>query len=238
LDLAGKYLSIAEDDLKAAHLLRNASSALTVYHLQQAVEKATKAFCLVAEIATPEELKESSHRTPQPLLSLVGKFPRMMELVKMTSGKDYRRMLKDVNLMANNEPEKLKRLQKGAIEIVLKIFDAVSQSRQLLDNKEDEVKRALASCLPAEYAEVKDLFMASTWTRYGVASAQCYLLGALTFAHEGSTRYPGGLLEPQDYNPNLGIVQAILEITERTSQMLTSVREIVSFAQKRQVAEQ
>jgi len=44
----------------------------------------------------------------------------------------------------------------------------------------------------------------------------CYILGCITFAHESSTRYPGGTLNPRDYTTDLGIVQAIPELLVKT----------------------
>lgn len=243
LAVCEKYLSAAREDFKAAYLLfQNNHIALTVYHLQQAAEKATKAFCLATgtptstgEPVTVESLKKT-HRTPQPLLSAVGNelFSDMRDLLGALLGKDYRRMLRDVNALVNSNREEERQLARVpftsanhvmGIEPLLRTFDALSQSEPFFQ-KGETLKQVLAECL----AEAKDVIIAFPWVKFGSAGIQCYILGAVTFLHESTTRYPGvgGDLDPQDYNDSLGIVKAIPELLKRTPIMIQSVEEMLT----------
>ena len=68
--------------------------------------------------------------------------------------------------------------------------------------------------------------------KFGQAAGQCYIFGVLTFSHESYTRYPSGLLEPQDYTQGLGIVQAIPIIIERIPRTLDLVSDVTLICRK------
>lgn len=237
LGLCEGYVWSAKEDTRAAELLdKNGHASLSVYHLQQAAEKGMKAFCLAGGIATGESLKRT-HRTPQPLLTALASdyLGDMTSLFSRLANKDYRGTLRRVDRLVNSEPHALallpfksSRTQLG-IEVLLRTLDAVARSQPLLDDKEEEVKTILAECLP----EYKDAIMAFSVGEGGHAAVQCYILGALTFPHESPTRYPGGFIEPQQYDRNLGIVQAIPSLVERMPLMITSVEEVLRVIRTR-----
>ena len=114
------------------------------------------------------------------------------------------------------------------IEVLFKLCDQLMLINPLLEQKEDEVKKVLAKCLP-EYA---DSIMTYSLIKYGQAAGQCYILGALTFLHENFTRYPGGYLEPQDYTKQLGIVQAVPELIERVARAFDLVNDVIAISKK------
>lgn len=75
LDMADKYVDAGEADYRAANLLfQRRELALSVYHIQQAIEKAMKAFCLSIGNVTIKELL-TTHRPPQPLLKIIEEKP-------------------------------------------------------------------------------------------------------------------------------------------------------------------
>ena len=231
LEMCQKYCSSASDDYLAANILYgNGQNALTVYHLQQAAEKSMKAFSLAVGIATLESLK-STHRTPQPLLSILGKYflRDMTKFLGGLAGKDYRKTLRMVNKMVNSDPLSIGKFPFASnrarlgLETLIKTFDDLSQYTPMLEEREEEVKRVLAECIP----NYKSLIMGFSGTRHGNAATQCYLLGIITFAHESPTRYLGGSLEPESYRTELGIVQAIPSLIDRTPLMIDSVNELL-----------
>ena len=237
LEMCEKYVSAAKDDTRAAGLLdENGQIALTVYHLQQAAEKGMKSFCLAIGIANPESLR-GTHRTPQPLLSILGSefLGGMKRLFGGLAGKDYRKILRDVNRLVNNDPQLLARLsftstgRSLGIDRLLRTFDSLSHNQPVLEEKEDAVKGILAECLP----EYRGLIMAFSGAKYGEACVQCFILGALTFPHESPTRYPGGFLEPQNYDGCLGIVQAIPALRKRTPLLIANVEGVVGLIRTR-----
>ena len=69
--LVRAYFAAGTSDLTAARVLYAAKEyALTIYHLQQTAEKATKSLCLALG-RTNKDMLSSAHRSPQPLLSLL-----------------------------------------------------------------------------------------------------------------------------------------------------------------------
>ncbi|MCH8281462.1 MAG: HEPN domain-containing protein [Chloroflexi bacterium] len=231
LDLCRRYISAAEIDCKDASILyAGAAHSGAVYHLQQAVEKGMKAFCLALGIATPESLR-NTHRTPQPLLQALkaAYLVNFERLFSNVGGKDYRRLIKQVDVVVNSEQKSLARLPftstRGELGIsrLFATLDNISDGRQRLEDTEVQVKEAVAQCLP----EYRDAALSYSTNGIGIVGIQYYILGALTFPHESYTRYPGKVLEPWDYNKELGIVQAVPELLNRVPIMIEELRRYV-----------
>lgn len=239
LDYADKYLVAGNLDITAAKILFEFEQfALSVYHIQQATEKAMKAYCLGLGVLTIDQVRVS-HRTPQFILSAIDQWPssEMATIFSGIANKDYKRCAKEVKKLVNSDLAGQQRLAKlplrsnkreFTIEVLFKLCDQLMLINPLLEQKEDEVKRVLAKCLP-EYA---DSIMTYSLIKYGQAAGQCYILGALTFLHENFTRYPGGYLEPQDYTKQLGIVEAVPELVERIATAFDLVSDVIAISKK------
>lgn len=236
LDMADKYLAAGEADYRAAKLLfQHKELALSVYHIQQAIEKAMKAFCLSVGDVTIEQLR-TTHRTPQPLLKTIEERPgsEMISLLNSLGNRDHKRAITQVKKLVNSDQQQLAKLPMKSsarvhgIEVLIKVADALLTTHPLLEQKEKEVKTIFAEYLP----EYKESIVTYSLVKFGQAAGQCYILGVLTFPHESYTRYPGGFLEPQDYTQELGIVQAIPIIMERIPRTLGLVRDVILIYRK------
>jgi len=236
LDMADKYLDAGEADYRAAKLLfQHKEFALSVYHIQQAIEKAMKAFCLSIGDVTIKELL-TTHRTPQPLLNLIEEKPgsEMISILNSLGNRDYKATITQVKKLVNSDQQRLAKLPLNSsarilgIETLIRVADAIFTTHPLLEQKENEVKTVFAEYLP----EYKESIVTYSLVKSGQAAGQCYILGVLTFPHESYTRYPGGFLEPQDYTQEIGIVQAIPTIIERIPRTLGLVRDITSICKK------
>jgi hypothetical protein len=236
LDVADKYLDAGEADYRAASLLfERKEFALTVYHIQQAIEKAMKSFCLSIGDVSVEELP-TTHRTPLPLLKIIEEKPgsEMISVLRSIGNQDYRVTVRQVKRLVNSDQQRLASLplnsSAGALDIetLVRVADAVFTTHPSLEQKEDEVKAVFAEYLP----EYKESIVAYSSVKSGQAGGQCYILGVLTFPHESYTRYPGALLEPQDYTEGLGIVQAIPIVIQRIPRTLSLVRDLILILRK------
>ena len=236
LDMADKYLAAGEADYRAADLLlQHGELALSVYHIQQAIEKAMKAFCLSVGDVTIDELR-TTHRTPQPLLKIIEKRPgsEMISVLNSLDNRDYKTAITRVKRLVNSDQQQLAKLPMKSsarvcgIEELIKVADAVLKTQPLLEEKENEIKTVFAECLP----DYKESIFTYSLVKFGQAALQCYILGVLTFPHESCTRYPGGFLEPQDYTHALGIVQAIPFLIEQVPRTLGLVQDVISICRK------
>lgn len=237
LDMADKYVAAGEADDRAANsLFQHGELALSVYHVQQAIEKAMKAFCLSVGDVTIEELR-TTHRTPQPLLRIIEERPgsEMMSVLKSLGNRDYKTAITRVKKLVNSDQQQLAKLpmessaRELGIEVPIRVADALLTTHPLLEQKENEGKTVFAEYLP----EYKESIVTYSLVKFGQAGGQCCILGALTFPHESYTRYPGGFLEPRDYTQELGIVQAIPTIMERTPRTLALVRDVILILQSK-----
>lgn len=239
LDYAEKYLSAGKPDIRAAKILFEAEEfALSVYHIQQAAEKAMKGYCLGLGALTIDQVRVS-HRTPQFILSTIEEWPgsEMATIFSGIANKDYKRSAKEARKLVNSDRVGQQQLAKLplrsdkrelTIEVLLKLCDQLMMINPFLEHKEDEVKKVLAKCLP-EYA---DSIMTYSLMKYGQAAGQCYILGAVTFVHENCTRYPGSYLEPQDYTKQLGIVEAAPELIEKIARAFDLVNDVTAISRK------
>lgn len=239
LDYAEKYLAAGKLDIAAAEILLTAKQfTLSVYHIQQAAEKAMKAYCLGLGALTDKQVRRS-HRTPQLILRTIEKWPgsEMNSIFSSITNRDYRKLSKEAVKLVNSDLTGQQQLAKLplksdkrelTIELLLRLYDQLLKANSFLDHEEDQVKEVLARCLP-EYA---GSIMNYSFVKYGQAAGQCYILGALTFLHENYTRYPGGYLEPQDYTEHLGIVEAAPELIQKIAVASNLVAEVITISRK------
>jgi len=236
LDVADKYLDAGEADYGATTLLfERKQFALTVYRIQQAIEKAMKSFCLSIGDVSVEELS-TTHRTPLPLLKIIEEKPgsEMISVLNSIGNRDYRVTVRQVKRLVNSDQQRLANLplnsSAGALDIetLIRVADAVFATHPLLEQKENEVKAVFAEYLP----EYRESIVAYSSVKSGQAAGQCYILGVLTFPHESYTRYPGGFLEPRDYTERIGIVQAIPIMIQRIPRTLGLVRDVTLILRK------
>jgi|GEM_PF-3378538 len=235
---AYKYLNAASTDLKACHLLFEAQVfPLAVYHLQQAVEKTTRAYTIGLGQLTPEDLK--THRTPLYVLRILGNRPQeeyafILDSIKLDISKDttYRDNYSQVQSLINSDlvgqedlaklPYKANDKKELSISTLLTLCD-ISTDRAVMD-KTTEALGILSMCSDIDVTQ----FSIEKLLRPSHAITLCYLLGAITFVHESTTRYPGSFLEPTDYTSSLGIVQALPDLAYKAAEALSFVSEILS----------
>ena len=174
-----------------------------VYHLQQAVEKATKGYCLGTGILSINEIKgKRGHDTPYFLLKAILEKTSLKTFLEEKSEEAKERFQKAWDSIDNRE----KRIEIARINLL--------QIRHHL-SKIDEYNQG-AELLMLSFAQQQNVNIDSKAIPITIRTlpimTSLQILGAITFPHEEFTRYPDGPIVPSDYTSKMGIVQAIPEI--------------------------
>jgi hypothetical protein len=238
--LAKGYHACSIIDLRVCEsLFKERELSTAVYHLQQAAEKAVKSISILIGYTNKEKLA-STPRSPQPILEIM-KTQLATETLNIFSRiveKDYKKDLKTVNRIVNSEPSNQRILRELSykstsrnlgVEVFIKIFDVLGLGNPSLELKVSQIKQDLIEILPEYRKEIED----DHSLEYGQVAGEAYILGALTFVHENTTRYPAlaeGLLEPKDYTEDLGIVIGLPELIARCGILLNSFSDLPSLS--------
>ncbi|MEM3908054.1 MAG: HEPN domain-containing protein, partial [Nitrososphaerota archaeon] len=202
-DLAMEFLKCAKEDIEATKLLyEERLIPLSVYHLQQAVEKTTKAYALALSIVTIRELREIEHKSPLVFIKLLKKrwVVSYINLLKIL----YPQMIKDFDI---DEVEKIIRnKQKELAEIpknvTISYLTSIKEMRNDLPKIYLQVKKFVDLLKPLTNDQTENLKRAleATFSSGTVTSfISLYLLSVITYPHYIFTRYPDGEIKPSDY---------------------------------------
>ena len=231
-------LSYAKEDLEASKLLyEKGTYTLAVYHIQQCIEKLTKAIGLSSGLIREEDLyyKKSSerkdvinHKTPKTfVLILKNRFSTKYMNFLLTSIKVYgnqynienfKQGLKKLEKLINN-PRELSRLSKKEIIDIIKvgckyqnILEEVLKTREFNNTIKKfyiGFKTRLEQNLDPNIIIKLDLKRIEGFFITISRLFILYPLSIITFPHFTCTRYPDGDLSLSDYNENLGIVSTL-----------------------------
>jgi len=207
------YLVASKQDLRASKILyRRHIFALATYHLQQCVEKATKAFVLGTGMATVEEVRDIGHDSLKGHLLYATKLSRFLpELGKIDPVLNL-----DLSKIEEMEAKRLEIARWSGAEVggALSTFHAVDKA--LVSIVPQMVELALKVVLPQlkDIQGARGLKLGARDTRRIVRKAVpllrapqfLFVASLLTFPHEAFTRYPNGAIGPEDYNKSTGIV--------------------------------
>jgi HEPN domain-containing protein len=208
------FLDEADRDLKSCRALYSKKIySHAVYHLQQAVEKAMKGYCLGLGILSIQEIR--SHDTPYLLLK--GLFEKTgMKTLLESLGEDAKDRLGKA-WEAIEKPEK-------RLEIARMPFEQIINSLNDIDDYELKSQQ-IGVLLNELAANVKDRLgpLPLEITTISVM-ANLYILGSVSFPHEEFTRYPDRQMTPTEYVPKLGIVKAISKMIDYLAPAVKDLR--------------
>lgn len=215
-NLAIEFLKCAKDDIKATKLLyENKVFPLSVYHLQQAVEKITKAYALVLSIISKEELMEIKHKSPLVFIKLLEKSwaIKYINLIKMLNPW-IKTNVDDVEKIINEKQDELAKMPKTVIRSFL---TSIEKTRAILQGQirpQINILLGLLKPLLNEQTEnlkktFNEVFRSSMITSF----IGLYLLSVITYPHFAFTRYPDGEIKPSDYySGDMEIVECVNDI--------------------------
>jgi len=244
-DLTVGYISSAKDDCKATMLLFDAGLfALSTYHLQQATEKTTKAYLLSTNIISIKEARDINHNSlnghillAQKMInyskgmirnvSLLMNSNSKLELLKKINKEEVARLpYSDIAKLVDSSDLTLPKHRKLISDAIENIKDRESEGRKTIrtvavqkgldeDKIEDEIDNQLD--------QLRSDVMNNASIKYSTLLPFLYIASAVTYPHQGYTRYPDGNIRPRDYTMNMGIVEATPDLCGRIMKVIECI---------------
>lgn len=251
-EIAKEYLELAKIDLTASHILfEKKIFNVAIFELQQAVEKITKAFCLGVNINnqtlfTLREMKgKGSH---DPLKFLIETIERYIDLLSKNKTFDEFSIKVQAGVIQQLNLQKAKIFQITGKEEIEEINIQLNELKQIKDFRisnlpKEQVKVILQGIykvnltneeFDSKYLELKDSLNKNEFLRgLNKIFLPLFLLGALTFKHEQSTRYPYESLDasgntifnlkPKEYQASLGVVGSFKNLWKLTELVINNL---------------
>lgn len=218
--LARDLLHDAEADAKAARILEaEGIVALSVYHLQQSVEKATKAYALALGVLKPSDLMKIGHKSPLAFISMLRTrlSASYLELFSVFES-DIDMKIDAAESAIKESQAELARMSKKRIGELMELNrvsrDVLSQQVPMVL---DAMQPVLEMTLPKEQvAEGLEAFRMRFDLDIICHFGALYVLSAITYPHFASTRYSDGEIRPSNYTRHLGIVACEFELLDQT----------------------
>lgn len=234
--LVNGYLRTGRDDLKASEILyREGLTALATYHLQQAVEKASKSYWLQTGVFNKDEVWGFGHNSLKGNLELLKKFSWAIPAF----GRMNPKLNVDLSTVEGIEKKGLEfaRYDVASIDSLMSAYDATdkvdgatllsqsvawmqsmvagtpeekSEPNQVMEGQEDRIQRIVK--IAPLFRFIPFLFVASV----------------VTFPHEEFTRYPDGEIKPWEYDTSMGIVARLPALIMRVNKVLDSLEATVN----------
>jgi HEPN domain-containing protein len=213
------FLHEADRDITSCRALYSKKIyAHAVYHLQQAVEKAMKGYCIGLGMLSIGEVKAIKHDTPYVLLEALFEKTGLRKLLEISS-QDIKTQFDRANQSRKDPQERLKIARMPFDEIVntLILIDLYG----LLNGAMHLQMSQLAANVKAKSASPPPQTTALS------IAISLYLLGTVSFPHEQFARYPGEAMTPPEYVPELGVVKATDKILDYLLPAITDLTPIL-----------
>lgn len=251
--LVREYYFQAKKDHEAAKLLtENKIFPPAVFHVQQAVEKLTKAYALHMGLIKEEELYRKKdknqvvgHISPKAFILLLKK-RGATELVNLVFVLSKRAQINVKDVLEKfekllQETEKLAKVSRNEIILLLRKCENIANAIETIDRRKtrkeiDRLKIGFISRLKKatisseiinrvnEKFDVVEGEIDSIFNELATFS-QLYFLAIITFPHFSYSRYSTDKITLTDYNEGLGIVDSLKDI-------LTSINNIMNKLEK------
>ncbi len=233
-------MECAGNDLKASKTLYSTGDyPNAIFHLQQSVEKATKAYALSIGLFKVDELKGVGHDTPEVFLKLLAK-KGILQSIDMLNRISSAEIDKSKNLEIREIIKKIKKTE-TKVKVAKLTKEQIQGNLQLcktIDEFHQKIKRDLASSitplksLSSEMSKIigtqldeaglsiksKDLDkiirnefdkIKPEFLDWASKFTRMFILSVVTYPHAIFARYPDGEIKPKDYRRGLGIVDEI-----------------------------
>jgi hypothetical protein len=235
------YIKTSKEDLMATKILfAKRLFASSTYHLQQAVEKASKAFGLFTGILSIQDVRGVSHDSIRVHNLMASKFEKYL----MEVSSRYLRTISNIEslsqLTTKEKRMEIARLSEVEIERMIAKFDSqTSVFGEFSEFKTGEILaqlreiilpngNSLVSSQIDEYMNklLRNLPMIEKFSK---SISFLFIASAITFPHETFTRYPDKEIKPWEYNQSMGIVSTTPSIMSRLEQVLLAFEAITQI---------
>jgi HEPN domain-containing protein len=224
--LALAFLETAETDrIDCGTLYRKKSYSNAAFHLQQAVEKATKAYWLGNGLLNEKEIR--GHRTPEIFLRAIFEKTGLKMLAQQLRDKSTHEYIQKAFDAIENEERRLE-LAKIPFNNIRKSISYMESNRKLNEEMLRDLEYKLSSMPGYQLLSISLLSTIQSMS----SLVTLYILAVYTFPHEAYSRYPDGLFKPLDYTKDLGIVRAIPDTLKFLKRAILELR--VALAKSRQ----
>ena len=217
--LEKQFILSAEKDLESCNVLYHKTIySQAVYHLQQAIEKTTKAWVLYLGVISEKQLKEIGHKTPKAFLELLEKSPigeMARGLVKISNAKVITDTTRVRNLVERKDVE-IARMDYKSIRMLLDVLYRIEKQK-------DKISKPYKTILKTLNVDLEEFF------DIPIVFTSLYLVSGITFPHYQFTRYPGEAVEPSEYTKDLGIVKSLPELMTITKKCIDTVAKLISM---------
>jgi hypothetical protein len=239
-DVVKKYYSYAKKDYEAAFLLCHKIPPVAVFHVQQAVEKLTKAYALHMGLIKEEELfrkwrknkgRTVGHITPRAFILLLKKkggiqlanftyiLSKKLQLDAEEKIRKFEKLLKKKERLAKLSRNEIRRLIKKdeKIRAAIEEIDPRKVRNRIHLVRVGFISRARPKIASSWVDEVNEKMRmveakASLILSELTVFSQLYFLSVITYPHFSYSRYPGRGMAPDDYKKGLGIVDSLDDI--------------------------
>ena len=220
LKVAREYLKCAKDDLRAAEILhKNKLHALAVYHLQQAIEKASKTIAIASFSISPEEVKDINHKSPIAFIKMVQSMP-IIRLVKLFNAG----IRTDIENLEETIKKKSGEILKSSKEEIDELLDFLENYKSSINN--EEVKTVVEELI---IKPLKIDIKLDSFPEMANGFIDLYVLSCITYPHWMSTRYSDQSVKPDDYRDGLGIFDCFEKLLRLSEKSIKSIEKYLSL---------
>ncbi len=200
-NLCKELYECAERDINASKLLQQKGDyANSVYHLQQAVEKANKSF---AEVHYP-----GYQITYKALLNISHKSPYA-----------------SIEPLENNYLPECRSIDPDAEKkIAAAKSDMLDKKKCLMNAKMTSIE--INNILEIYEKNKTNPFVSQC--DISMVQLRLYLLSIITYAHESFTRYPTNSFSPKEYTPGLGIVDELQKLIDFAIETMNTQKKLMN----------
>lgn len=213
------FLCEAERDIKSCTLLYSKKIyPHATYHLQQGIEKATKAYVLLEGFVRAREMREiMTHDSPSVFLIATLEKTGIKELAKQLPNSSMIAEIVNAEDTMGDEEKRLE-IAKTSYDDVSRWLSAIDQFKNTFGRIEEVissiVREALGRPLPPSVLRSIPSLMSLA------------ILGVISFPHEAYTRYPERKMVPNDYTRELGIVRATPKMVGHLKEEIDNLKRI------------